>query len=365
MSIAASEDSRVNGNGQPKEWHDQEEVILKSWGETSQSQKYMHNRAYKRMVRMHMMFSLPVIVISTIAGTANFATGAVPEEYREYVSLVTGGLNLFAGIITTVSQFLKIPERLEGHRATSLDYGKLHRNISVELQLPVRDRSHDGRKFVDDCRKEIERLQNSAPDIPISIVRAFGRRFRKADFRKPDILQLFPIHIYREPESPEEKRIKQLVEHETVRAQAAQDFKRSVEETAKRMQKARHKIRKKSVNASAVTSSMSRLISSIGARTQAADAVLEGLREKESASSAFEFTPSSAVGVTTQTTSSVLSALQDDDGDDSTPTLCSLSDGDDRNELLPESDNDDKHVDVVVVNDDDDGGSSHGAGDDA
>ena len=361
MSIAGSEDTRVNGNDQPKVWHDQEEVILKSWGETSQSQKYMHNRAYKRMVRMHMMFSLPVIVISTIAGTANFATGAVPEEYREYVSLVTGGLNLFAGIITTVSQFLKIPERLEGHRATSLDYGKLHRNISVELQLPVRDRSHDGRKFVDDCRKEIERLQNSAPDIPISIVRAFGRRFKKSDFRKPDILQLFPIHIYREPESPEEKRIKQLVHHETVRAQAAQEFKRSVEETAKRMEKARHKKRKKSVNASAVTSSMSRLISSIGARTQAADAVLEGLREKESAASAFEFTPS-AVGAT-QTTSSVLSALQDDDGDDSTPTLCSLSDGDDRNDLIPESDGEDEHVDVVVVDDDD--GSSHGAGEDA
>ena len=80
--------------------------------EEASAYRFMHDRSYKKFASLHMYFSLPVIIISTIAGTANFATGSFPESLRAYVSLATGGLGLIASMITTVGQFMKIPEMI-------------------------------------------------------------------------------------------------------------------------------------------------------------------------------------------------------------------------------------------------------------
>ena len=45
--------------------------------------------------------------MSTLTGTANFAQDRVPEDYRGYYSMGVGFINILAGIITTIQQFLK------------------------------------------------------------------------------------------------------------------------------------------------------------------------------------------------------------------------------------------------------------------
>ena len=183
------------------------------------------------------MFALPVIVISTITGTANFAQGSFPSAWQEYVPLVIGFFNLSAGLITTVSQFLRVSELLEGHRAASLAYSKFARNLSVELSLPVKERTSDGSIFVTNCRVELDRLIEQSPDIPEDIIASFIRRFPESetdasgnvanDFFRPEILDIRPIKIYRDMEA-ERKRIQ-----EESRLKAIKDM----EEDAKRLEK--------------------------------------------------------------------------------------------------------------------------------
>ena len=50
-------------------WCKQQEIILKKWSEEAMAYRYMHDRSYKHFAKLHMNFSLPVIIISTIAGT--------------------------------------------------------------------------------------------------------------------------------------------------------------------------------------------------------------------------------------------------------------------------------------------------------
>lgn len=300
---------------QKHQWAEQHENVLKRWAEIAMSNRWLHSRSYKRMSRMHIAFNLPVIILSTIAGTMNFAQNSFPESVtvsgqdipvREFVGLLTGAINLCASLITTVATFLKVSERLEAHRSVGIDYGKLGRDISVELALPVSDRRHaNAVDFVDNCRKEIERLQSQAPDVSMDILRSFQRRFKKSTFAKPEVLSILPVEIFRNPVDHHELKIKQLAEHESVRAAAAAEFKRQVELTAKKYERKKHKRRKSNVQASNVTSSMNRLMSSISARTQAADAVLADLRNaKASASTDFVL----------------------DVDDDSTPTVCTVED---------------------------------------
>lgn len=184
--------SSVNENS----WHPQQELILKKWSEEASAYRFMHDRSYKKFAALHMYFSLPVIIISTIAGTANFATGSFPENLRSYVSLATGGLGLVASMITTVGQFMKIPEMLEQHRASSTDFAKFSRNIRIELALPIKERTVSGREFINQCRSTMENLMERSPDISLSLVRKFGIRFKKKAMHVPDIIDLSSVEIY-------------------------------------------------------------------------------------------------------------------------------------------------------------------------
>ena len=185
---------------QHPKWVKQQELILKKWSEEAAAFRFMHDRSYKRFARLHMNFSLPVIILSTIAGTANFSTGSFPVEYREYVSLATGGINLIAGMITTIAQFMKIPEMLEAHRASSNDFAKFSRNIRVELSLPIRERTCTGREFLEKCRSEMEVLMERAPDISLSLVRSFQYKFKKKELHMPDIIDLTTVDIFEDVE---------------------------------------------------------------------------------------------------------------------------------------------------------------------
>ena len=101
---------------------------------------------------------MPVIILSTITGTANFAQSSFPDSVKPYAPSLIGTLNLVAGLITTVSQFLRVSELLEGHKVASLAFGKLSRNIAVELSLPVNERTANGTSFLSTCRVELDKL---------------------------------------------------------------------------------------------------------------------------------------------------------------------------------------------------------------
>ena len=118
------------------DWNDQHEIILRQWGETCACYRFMHNRAYILYKDLNMRFSLPVIVLSTITGTANFAQSTLPDSWKTVAPSAIGCLNLVAGLIATVMQFLKVNELMENHRAAALAHGLLSRNIRLMLAIP-------------------------------------------------------------------------------------------------------------------------------------------------------------------------------------------------------------------------------------
>ena len=181
-----------------KIWHSQQEEILKMWGEASACYRFMNYQAYLNYKKMSFRFTLPIIVISTVTGTANFAQGTFPSVAQPYVPSVIGAFNLFAAIITTIMQFLKVNELMECHRVSSVQYGKLSRMIRLELALPLFERSMDGSDMVEQCRAEFDRLIEQSPSIPGYIIRQFEAEFPgEAGFSKPEIMNIVPISAYR------------------------------------------------------------------------------------------------------------------------------------------------------------------------
>jgi hypothetical protein len=157
----------------------------------------------------------------------NFAQSSFPPDFASYVPLVIGSFNLIAGVMTTVQSYLRLSELAEGHRVASIMFGKLSRNIRVELMLPTTERTMDGDDFIAMCRSELDRLTEQSPDIPKKIETRFAVTFEdllQTDFYPPELLQLHPVEVYRTEVDAAEQRTA------TVVASAASHFQRALEQ---------------------------------------------------------------------------------------------------------------------------------------
>ena len=115
------------------EWNEQHEKILVEWADKAICYRWLHSKSRIKYNSKNTWFTIPVIIMSTLTGTANFAIDRIPEEYKAWYTVGVGSVNILAGILTTIQQFLKISELNEAHRSSSISWDKFYRNIKLEL----------------------------------------------------------------------------------------------------------------------------------------------------------------------------------------------------------------------------------------
>lgn len=179
-----------------KQWHKQEEAVLKAWGEAAACFRYIHFQAFLAYKKKYMRATLPVIVLSTLTGTANFAMSDVPEDLKQIAQQSIGAANLVAGLIATISTFLKLSENTEAHKNAAFTFGKFSRKIRLELALPLKDRTKDGAVMIEECKAEYDRMLEQQPDIPKAILEDFDRTFPGTTLYKPEIIHIHPIRTF-------------------------------------------------------------------------------------------------------------------------------------------------------------------------
>lgn len=193
-------------------WKEEEELLLQEWADKAQCYEWMHFKTHEKYKRQNTWFTIPVIVLSTITGTANFAQERFKDEYKDMVIMSVGGLNIIAGIITTIYQYLKISELNESHKIAYTEWGKLYRNIKSELVKHPFDRENHT-LFMSYSKKEFERLINNSPSIPKDIVKIFNNKHKKNDINKPEICNsVNKTYIYKMDEIERDNMIQELNE---------------------------------------------------------------------------------------------------------------------------------------------------------
>ena len=168
-------------------WTKEQESLLAEWAEKSSCYRWLHGRAEKKYRRSNYAFTIPVIIMSTLTGTANFAMDSfVPEENKQMAMACVGGVNILAGIISTLQNFLRFAELMESHRTSGVSWSKLNRDICVELALDPPRRKPAG-DFLNICRAEYDRLIEQSPLIDDSILKMFHSKFHDTDINKPEM----------------------------------------------------------------------------------------------------------------------------------------------------------------------------------
>ena len=101
----------------------------------------------------------------------------VSAEKKSLASAIVGGVNILAGIISTLQNFLKVAELMEGHRIAGVSWGKICRNISIELALDPSRRTIQS-DFLKLSRSEYDRLIEAGPTIDDNIIKSFNKKFK-------------------------------------------------------------------------------------------------------------------------------------------------------------------------------------------
>ena len=144
--------------------------LLEKWGKSAKNYFLLHDKAHNEYMKKNYGLTIPVIILSTLSGTASFSIQSFPESIRGYVPMMIGGINIFVGILQTMTQFMKINELVSEHRIAAINFDKFSRNIMAELSLPENERTYSGKDFVHICRKEMDRIIEQSPIIPERIL---------------------------------------------------------------------------------------------------------------------------------------------------------------------------------------------------
>ena len=176
-----------NNSKKDIKWTKEQEELLAEWSEKATCYRWLHSRSEKLYRKRNYTFTIPVIILSTLTGTANFAMDSfVPEEYKQTAMATVGSVNIFAGILSTLQNFLRYAELMESHRQSEVLWSKFSRNIAIELTLEPKRRKHAD-DFLKTCRQEYDQLIESSPTIDDQIIAQFKKEFKNATLKKPDI----------------------------------------------------------------------------------------------------------------------------------------------------------------------------------
>ena len=181
-----------------QEWKGEHETILVEWADKAMCYRWLHGKSHQEYSKTNAWYTIPVIIMSTLTGTANFAQDRFPEDIKPLAQMSIGAVNIFAGILTTIAQFLKVGELNEAHRVSSISWDKFYRNIKVELAKSRDERMHVGH-MLKMSKEEYDRLMETSPSINQNVIKQFNIKFPvikppkdeepkiKIDIKRPEI----------------------------------------------------------------------------------------------------------------------------------------------------------------------------------
>jgi len=181
-------------------WTKEQESLLSKWADYAGCYKWLHDRTEKKLSLSNNSITIPVIILSTITGTASVGlTGLVGDipDGQKYGQIAIGMVSLFTAILTTLGNYFRYAQNSEAHRVAAVAWGKFNRSISVELAQKPDDRM-DSLDFIGICRQDLDRLIEQSPPIPDDIIKRFEAEFINVEGLKvPDICNgIEHTHVY-------------------------------------------------------------------------------------------------------------------------------------------------------------------------
>ncbi len=180
-------------------WSNQLEDLIAQEGEKCRGLAWIHQHAEQSLSKQNNTIQIPVIVLSTLCGTASVGSSSLFGGEAGISNIVIGFVSIAVGVLNTLGNYFAYARKAEAHRIAYLHYSKLFSWVSVELSLPRQERMLPA-EMLKQLRDTMERLAETTPSAPESILTQFNKTFKSyTDVARPaETNGLHKITIYRD-----------------------------------------------------------------------------------------------------------------------------------------------------------------------
>jgi len=172
-------------------WTTELESLATEWADNAACYEWMHQRSRQLLSTKNLRMKIPMIVLSTLTGTASFGLGSFfgTDEYSKTIAqMVIGSISILVGTIGTLDTFFQYAQSCEMHNTAAVNWGNFQRNIEFQMKLHPNERI-DAMPFLKMMQNEMNRLIEQSPSILECVLKEFRATFKeKIDLKKPAIV---------------------------------------------------------------------------------------------------------------------------------------------------------------------------------
>lgn len=161
-------------------WSSALESLIAQEGERCRGYSILHQKSEAYYSKRANWIAIPVIVLSTLSGTASVGSSSLFGGETQISSIVIGLVSISVGVMNTISSYYSFARKAEAHRIAYLHYNKIFQTVSIELALPRQERM-EPEVLLKDIRTQMERLAETTPTPPDVILEEFSKRFKDYD----------------------------------------------------------------------------------------------------------------------------------------------------------------------------------------
>lgn len=140
---------------------------LEQWLNGIKISHISHSRATAHYKRLGRGLGIPVLILTTVVGTAVFTAIASPNGYSTGLQLLAGLLSMGAAVLSGLQTFLNYGELAERHREAAVKYGGLRREIEEIISFTPNE--DELKPIMTALRTRWNALDVEAPSVPQKI----------------------------------------------------------------------------------------------------------------------------------------------------------------------------------------------------
>ena len=158
--------------GPPPPWTPKMDELLQDWRNRVYAAQSAYYETAEKLHRQNYWLGIPVIIVSSVVGTAVFADWSKEGALKWAV----GSVSIAAAILASLQTFLKFGENATLHGAAADWFAAIRRDIDQILALPSELRGHP-KHTLDNLRQEINKAGQKSPELSERLWRRTARRF--------------------------------------------------------------------------------------------------------------------------------------------------------------------------------------------
>lgn len=137
-------------------------MLIDQWRRGIRISHHAHYEAAKFYYRMHLVLSLPAVLVSALLSTTVFAE--LQDSTVAWMKTAMAVLSVLTVVLSSLQAALRFAERSERHKTAAVQLGEVRRELEQQLVFEHRDE-----ETIEKLRKKWDSADRQAPTIPSRI----------------------------------------------------------------------------------------------------------------------------------------------------------------------------------------------------